>query len=345
MKKSFALGITLIIVGIVSLVTGCSAVFNTTKLGDAVDKTYDFKDFTAVQISDSFQYDVQQSDSYSITVSTFSNLIDRLDIHQSGDTLYVSMKNTFSFGFFNSENIRIKIAMPRIANLTVSDSCDGSATGFTSNSDLAIGVHSSSRLNMDMTAGKTTMDISGSSNISGNLTAADTTVSVSSSSRLDMRLVAGKTSMTFSGSSRGSGALTAADTTINVNSSSDINIAMKTGNASFTAFGSSYIDGEISALNSDFTFSSSSHGNLQGTAGDVMIIASGSSYANFGGLVIRNADVTLQSSSHATIQTDGTLDIDASGSSHLDYYGNPTVGKLNVTSSSSVNHKSTVYVK
>jgi len=333
MKKLIILGT--IITFAAALLTGCSAVFHTTGTGQIIDKTYDFKDFTNIELSSSYQYDFRQADTYSVVISAPQSTLDRVDIRQSGNTLVVSMR----YIPFSSSNARITITLPQLNKLTVSGSCDGSATGFNSNNDLAIDLHSSSRLNMDIKAAKTTMDISGSSNISGNLTAADTQINVSSSSRLDMELITGKTSLTFSGSSRGSGSLTAADTTINVTGSSSTNIAMKTGNATFSASGSSYIDGILIALDSDFNLTGSSHSNLQGTTGDVTIFASGSSYVNFLGLILHSADVTLQSSSHAIVNTDGALDINISGSSILDYYGHPSIGTVNVSSSSKLNRK------
>jgi hypothetical protein len=330
MKKLLIICLTLLAVSTMLLLTGCSAIFNTTKIGDVVNKTYNFKDFTNVQISNSFHYDLEQSDTFSVNAATYSSLLDRLDIHQSGNTLYVSMKNNTLFGlnFSNGDYPSVTINLPQLNKLTASGSCQGTAAGFNSTGDLEVDLSGSSGANLDITAGKTNMNISGSSNVTGNLTAADTSIKVSSSSRLDMDLITGKTSLTFSGSSRGSGSLTAADTTINVASSSDINIAMKTGNATFSASGSSYIDGSLIALDSDFDLTGSSHSNLQGTTGDVTIFASGSSYINFLGLILHSADVTLQSSSHGNIYTDGTLNIDISGASSLDYYGNPSIGKI-----------------
>ena len=340
MKKSIVCFVILLTLTAM-LLTGCSAIFNTTKLGDVVNKTYDFKDFTNVQISNSFHYDLEQSDTFSVSAATYSSLLDRLDIHQSGNTLYVSMKNNTLFGlnFSNGDYPSVTINLPQLNKLTASGSCHGTAAGFNSTGDLEVDLSGSSDANLDITAGKTNMNISGSSNVTGNLTAADTSIKVSSSSRLDMDLITGKNSLTFSGSSRGSGSLTAADTTINVASSSDINIAMKTANATFSASGSSYIDGILIALNSDFTLTGSSHSNLQGTTGDATIFASGSSFVNFTGLILHGADVTLQSSSHGIIYTDGALDINISGSSILDYYGNPSIGKVNVSSSSKLNYK------
>ena len=334
MKKFIVLFITLLVLMTVSL-TGCTAIFHTSGTGQVVDKTYDFKDFTGVKISENYQYDIRQADNYSVVISAREDVFERVDIRQSGNTLIVSMK----FVPFASSIARITITMPQLNTLAVANSCDGSATGFVSNSDLDISLSGSSSLDADITAGKTGMNISSSSNISGNLTAADTSIKVISSSRLDMDLVTGKTSLTFSGSSRGSGSLTSADTTINVTGSSDINIAMKTGRATLSASGSSYIDGSLIALDSDFNLTGSSHSNLQGTTGDVTIFASGSSSVNFLGLILLSADVSLQSSSHGIIHTDGALDINISGSSILDYYGNPSIGNVNVSSSSKLNHK------
>ena len=99
------------------------------------------------------------------------------------------------------------------------------------------------------------------------------------------------------------------------------------------------VKGDPIALNSDFTLTGSSHSNLQGTTGDVTIFASGSSYINFPGLILHSADVTLQSSSHGNIYTDGTLNIKISGASTLNYSGNPTIGKIDISDASEINHK------
>jgi hypothetical protein len=334
MKKFIVLFITLLVLMTVSL-TGCSAIFHTSGTGQVVDKTYDFKDFTGVKISENYQYDIGQADNYSVVISARADVFERVDIRQSGNTLIVSMK----FVPFTSSIARITITMPQLNTLGVANSCDGSATGFVSNNDLDISLSGSSELEADFTAGKTSMNISSSSNISGNLTAADTTINVFSSSRMNMALVTGKTNLTFSDSSRGSGSLTAADTQIRVNSSSTLDMTMKTGNAAVTASGSSNIQGSLEALDCTFNIFSSSRCELSGSAGTTTIIASGSGNMNSHDLILQNADVTLQSSSHAGIYTDGALNIDISGSSILDYYGNPSIGKVNVSSSSKLNHK------
>jgi hypothetical protein len=332
MKNIFVLGS---VITLAALLTGCSAAFHTTNSGPVVDKNYDFKNFTDIELSSAFQYDIKQGDNYSVVISAPQKVFERIDARQSGDTINVGMR----FIPFLQDKPRITITLPQMNKLDISGSCDGSATGFVSNSDLVIGVHSSSSLNMDITAGKTTMDISGSSNISGNLTAADAQIDVSSSSRLDMDLTTLKTGIDISGSSYVSGKLTAADTQIKVSSSSTLNMSMKTAVTTVSASASSTIRGTLDAQDCTFTINSSSRCELTGSAGNTNIETTGSSSMISPGLILKSAYVIVESSSRANIYTNGTLNFDISGSSTLDYYGNPTIGKANVSSSSRLNHR------
>jgi hypothetical protein len=54
---------------------------------------------------------------------------------------------------------------------------------------------------------------------------------------------------------------------------------------------------------------------------------------------LKSADVKLTGASYANIQTDGTLNINLSGASRLDYSGTPAVNKIDISGASSVNHK------
>jgi hypothetical protein len=333
MKKLIILGT--IITFAAALLTGCSAVFHTTGTGQIIDKTYDFKDFTNIELSSSYQYDFRQADTYSVVISAPQSTLDRVDIRQSGNTLVVSMR----YIPFSSSNARITITLPQLNKLTVSGSCDGSATGFSSNNDLEIGVSGSSRLDADFKAAKTGINVSSSSYISGNMTASDTTINISASSRMNMDIVTGKTSIAVSSSSNATGKLTAADTEIKVHNSSNLNMTMQTGNTTMEVSGSSTVRGSLDALDSAFTINNSSRCELTGSAGNSTILATGSSNMISPGLILKSADVTLESSSHAGIFTNGAMSIDISGSSTLDYYGNPSIGKTNVNSSSRLNRK------
>jgi hypothetical protein len=113
MKKLIILGTVIALAA--ALMTGCSAVFHTTSLGNIIDKTYDFKDFTKIELSSSFQYDIKQADNYSVVLSAPQNELDRIDIRQSGDSLIVTMR----YIPFLSANPRITVTIPQLNKLEI----------------------------------------------------------------------------------------------------------------------------------------------------------------------------------------------------------------------------------
>lgn len=279
------------------LFTGCSAIFRVAEAGEIIEKAYDFTDFTSVEISDAFKYEVQQSDGYSVVVSAHENLFEHMDIHQDGKTLYIGVK----FGHYNDSDTRVTVTMPQLNKLEVSGACDGNVTGFDSTGDLEVKVSGASKLNMNIKAGKTGLNISGAADITGDLIAADTQIKLSGASELNMTLKTRKTTITASGASK--------------------------------------VTGDLQALDSQFRLSGASKCELTGSANNTLIVASGASKMNSPGLMLQSADIELSGASQANIYTDGTLDIDISGSSTLDYTGNPTIGKMDISGDSKINHK------
>jgi hypothetical protein len=296
MKKSIMFFVILLTLTAM-LLAGCSAIFHTSGTGQIVEKTYDFKDFTNVEISNAYQYEITQSDNYSVVVSTPESLVDHLDIHISGNTLYIGMK----FVLFSSSNLKITITMPQLINLSVTGACDGTATGFDSNSNLEIYLSGASRLDANFKAGITKLDISGDSRITGNLTAADTEIILSGAS--------------------------------------DLNMTMQTGNTVITASGSSDIRGSLQAADCQFNLSGASTCNISGAAGKTVIAASGASDFNSSGFTAQTADVKLTGASDASIRVNGTMNVDISGASTLNYSGNPTIGKIDISGASKMSHK------
>jgi hypothetical protein len=56
-------------------------------------------------------------------------------------------------------------------------------------------------------------------------------------------------------------------------------------------------------------------------------------------LTLKSADVKLTGASRTTFYTDGTMNVDISGDSTLNYYGNPSIGKIDISGGSKLNHK------
>jgi hypothetical protein len=296
MKKSIVVFISLLIL-VALFSTSCSAIFRTTGAGKIMDKTYDFTNFTGIQISDALQFEIKQADSYSVVISAHENVFEHLNIHQSDNTLIIGMK----FFPYNTFGTKITITMPQLSKLAASGACDGTATGFDSNNDLEISLSGASDLNTDLKAGKTKLGMSGEAKIIGDLTATDTQ--------------------------------------INLSGACDLNMILNTGETVISATGSGDFRGTLQALDCQITLMGASTCELTGSAGNTVIKASGASEMNSPNLVLQSANVSLDGASDASIHTDGTLNIDISGASTLNYTGSPTMGIISVSGASEINHR------
>ena len=230
MKKLFIFCAVTVII-ITTMLTGCSAIFHTSGSSQLIEKTYDFKDFTSVSISGAIQYDVEQADNYNVVVSLHEDMLERLDIRQTGNTLFIRMK----YVPFSTPNVKITISMPQLSRLEVLGACDGKAAGFDSNNGLDIRLFSASEMDTNIKVGITTIFVSGASRINGNLTSTDTEIKLSGASDLNMTLQTRNTVINASGSSQIRGALKAQDCQFTLSSASTCDLTGSAGDTSISA--------------------------------------------------------------------------------------------------------------
>lgn len=100
--------------------------------------------------------------------------------------------------------------------------------------------------------------------------------------------------------------------------------------------GSSDLLGDIQAGDTRFDISGNSRVTLTGSAGDIEVGASGSSEADLSEFPAEDGSVDASGASTVTVNLRGRLDADASGSSDIYYLGNPTLGNIDTSGSSSV---------
>jgi len=114
---------------------------------------------------------------------------------------------------------------------------------------------------------------------------------------------------------------------------------LKAGDADFDLSGSSRVTGSLRVTDCEFDLSGSSRITLDGSGDELSAHASGSSRLNLDDFEVSDADIRLSGSSSATVNLSGTLDVSASGSSHLRYVGDPTLGDIDICESCSVTKK------
>lgn len=169
--------------------------------GNLETEEYAFTNFTEVEISTAFEFEIKQSSSYNISVTADDNVIDYVQVSQVGQTLKIGLRTVTWFGL---ATLRVSVAMPELSGLTVSGASRGDIYDFSSTEDLDITVSGASRVNGDITAGNVEFDISGASTIQLEGSANDMVASVSGASRCNLgSFPVNNADVNFSGASSG----------------------------------------------------------------------------------------------------------------------------------------------
>jgi len=148
--------------------------------------------------------------------------------------------------------------------------------------------------------------------------------------------------LSLSGASRGavSGFSSSDSMKFNVSGASTLDIEdMEAGDTSLEISGASRVSGTIKIDDGTFEVSGASTVELDGNADDLTAEVSGASTLALDGFIVANADVEISGASNTTINTSGNLDITLSGASKLEYIGNPTFGRVDISGASSLNKK------
>ena len=127
-------------------------------------------------------------------------------------------------------------------------------------------------------------------------------------------------------------------TGLDLSGSSDANITgfNSTENLTVDLSGSSSLVGDIEAGDISIDLSGSSDMKLAGSAADLTIDISGSSDLDLAELPAVNARMAASGSSSAVVNASGRLDVEASGASDIYYLGDPTLGTISTSGSSTI---------
>ncbi len=151
--------------------------------GNLETEEYAFTDFNAVEISSAFEFEIEQSNSYSIEVTADDNVMEYVRVSQDGQTLKIGLRTATWFG---PVTLKASVTMPELGGLEVSGASRGTVSGFSSTEDLAIKVSGASRVTGDITVGDVDFDISGASSVELDGSANDITADVSGASSLKL---------------------------------------------------------------------------------------------------------------------------------------------------------------
>jgi hypothetical protein len=151
--------------------------------GNLETKEYAFTNFTAVEISSAFEFEIRQSGSYGVNVTADDNVIDFVQVSQEGQTLMIRLGTVPGLRLVT---LRASVTMPQLQGLTVSGASRGTISDFSSTEDVNIMVSGASGVTGDITAGNVQFDISGASTIQLEGSANDMVAIVSGASHFNL---------------------------------------------------------------------------------------------------------------------------------------------------------------
>ena len=182
--------------------------------GNLETEQYAFNNFTRVEISSAFEFEVRQSGSYSINVTADDNVMDYVRVSQDGQTLKIRLETV---PILRLVTLRASLTLPRLGGLTVSGASRGTVSDLSSTEDLDITVSGASRVTGDITAGDIEFDISGASTMQLEGSANEMVASVSGASTCNLGdFTVNDADVNVSGASTG---------TINLNGRLDANVS------------------------------------------------------------------------------------------------------------------------
>jgi Putative auto-transporter adhesin, head GIN domain len=151
--------------------------------GNLETKEYAFADFTRIEISSAFEFEIRQSSSYSINVTADDNIIDHVQVSQDGQTLRIRLATVPSLRLVT---LRASVAIPQLRGLAASGASRGTVSDFISTAGLNITVSGASRVTGDITSGDIEFDVSGASTVQLEGSAGDMIATVSGASRFNL---------------------------------------------------------------------------------------------------------------------------------------------------------------
>jgi len=152
--------------------------------GKLVTKDMDFSDFAALDIESGFKIEITQSSSYSISITADDNVMKRVEVSKTGDTLKIGLKPGIEY---KTLTLKAEITMPELHELGASGGTHGAVEGFSTSNEFVLDLSGGSNLKMmDMSFGDIDITLSGGSTIEIEGEAEDMLLGASAGSTLNL---------------------------------------------------------------------------------------------------------------------------------------------------------------
>jgi hypothetical protein len=174
-------------------------------LGNVITEEKEFADFSRVNVEDTFNVEITQSDLFSVTISADDEFFDYVAVTKEGNTLRIHLnpRHTFTDFTLRARTLKAEITMPALRGLSLSGASTGTVRGFKLAADFDLDISGASSLDIrDVEVGNAELQISGASKITGNIKAEDVEYEVSGASQVELKGSAKNIILNASGASK-----------------------------------------------------------------------------------------------------------------------------------------------
>jgi len=151
-----------------------------------VIKEVDYKKFTRVEISNTFDFKILRADAFSVQLDTDEGFMKNIDVEQVGDKLMIDHSHHIAWMFrFNRPKVRI--TMPVIKELRLTGAVAGEVSGFKSKEDFRLEMEGASKVSVNLQAGNTELYIRGACSVDAKGGAESLNIDVNGACKLEMK--------------------------------------------------------------------------------------------------------------------------------------------------------------
>lgn len=149
-------------------------------------KQVDKKDFTRVEISTTFDFEIVQAKTFSVRLDADEGFLKNVNVDQDGDRLSVNHSHHVAW-MFRFTRPKVKITMPVIKELRLTGAVAGQVSGFKSSEDFRLEMDGASKVTLDLQAGNTEIHLRGACSVNAKGGAESLIIDVNGACHVDMK--------------------------------------------------------------------------------------------------------------------------------------------------------------
>ena len=169
---------------VAALLAACTPA-SITGSGNVVTREETITGFDIVDVSRGFEVDITRGEAFSVVIRVDDNLVQYLRVVRQGRTLNIGLKRDRTYSLRNA-TLQAEVTMPELTGLDLSGGSHVTISGFKSTKALTVDLSGGSQLRGDIEAGDATFDLSGGSHLNLSGSGRDVTIDASGGSDVNL---------------------------------------------------------------------------------------------------------------------------------------------------------------